>query len=379
MIPEEMLPALLGVLPSTLTTCSKSGKPNLTNIARVWYVDECHVGIANHMLNKSIANVRENPFVYFRLINPANFSTWDMEAEYIGSQTEGTIYEEMKKQNEILSMMAEHVFSFKVRSAEVFRVLSVRLCVEESMISVANPDTYNELLEALEKKWGWDKSAVWHVDKAQEDLGELSYKRGIGEVLNNQILHRVASWTLQNRKPIRIDNIRSQFKYALSATKQPQDDQHSPEVNQHYVAIPIIGENDRIVAVIGSQSDDHSRFALYDEEALEVVSRHISHILGTLGLVGEKECKQGIEQTLDRIFFEISKRKGEVSSPLSAREVQVAVLVARGLSNAEIAQSLFISKRTVTTHLERIFQKVGISSRAALAAYVLEQGLADEK
>jgi DNA-binding CsgD family transcriptional regulator len=42
------------------------------------------------------------------------------------------------------------------------------------------------------------------------------------------------------------------------------------------------------------------------------------------------------------------------------------------MSNAEIAEELFISVRTVTSHLDHIYTKLGISSRAALAAYVAE-------
>jgi DNA-binding CsgD family transcriptional regulator len=58
---------------------------------------------------------------------------------------------------------------------------------------------------------------------------------------------------------------------------------------------------------------------------------------------------------------------------LSAREAQVARLVALGLSNAEVAERLFISPRTVTTHLEKIYRRLGLAGRTALARYVLER------
>jgi DNA-binding CsgD family transcriptional regulator/tetratricopeptide (TPR) repeat protein len=60
------------------------------------------------------------------------------------------------------------------------------------------------------------------------------------------------------------------------------------------------------------------------------------------------------------------------SRRLSVREEEVARLVAQGLSNAEVAQRLFISTRTVTTHLQHIYRRLDLPSRAALIRYVLE-------
>ncbi|QIN82325.1 tetratricopeptide repeat protein [Rubrobacter tropicus] len=60
---------------------------------------------------------------------------------------------------------------------------------------------------------------------------------------------------------------------------------------------------------------------------------------------------------------------------LSAREVEVLGLVAEGLTNAEVAEKLFLSPRTVGHHLRTIYRKLGVPSRAAAAKAALERGL----
>jgi DNA-binding NarL/FixJ family response regulator len=60
---------------------------------------------------------------------------------------------------------------------------------------------------------------------------------------------------------------------------------------------------------------------------------------------------------------------------LSAREVEVLRLVATGMTNAEVADQLFLSPRTVHAHLHRIFGKIGVSSRAAATRFAMEHGL----
>ena len=70
-------------------------------------------------------------------------------------------------------------------------------------------------------------------------------------------------------------------------------------------------------------------------------------------------------------------RRG-IGGPLSARELEVARLVASGLSSADVATRLFISPRTVTTHLERIYARLDLSSRVALTRYMADSGLLAE-
>jgi DNA-binding CsgD family transcriptional regulator len=60
---------------------------------------------------------------------------------------------------------------------------------------------------------------------------------------------------------------------------------------------------------------------------------------------------------------------------LTTREVDVLRLVAQGLTDAEVAERLFLSRRTVGTHLTSIYNKLGVSSRSAATRFAVEHGL----
>lgn len=63
---------------------------------------------------------------------------------------------------------------------------------------------------------------------------------------------------------------------------------------------------------------------------------------------------------------------------LTDREVEVLVLVASGRSNAEVAERLFISRRTAEHHLQHVYTKIGASTRAAAALFAVQHGLLPE-
>ena len=72
-------------------------------------------------------------------------------------------------------------------------------------------------------------------------------------------------------------------------------------------------------------------------------------------------------------------RRREALAGLTAREVEVLVLLARGLSNKQIAERLVITPKTAGNHVEHIYAKIDASSRAAAAMFAVQHGLLPEE
>jgi len=82
--------------------------------------------------------------------------------------------------------------------------------------------------------------------------------------------------------------------------------------------------------------------------------------------------QQGMSWTVAEAVAFARREKDRVAtdSPLSKRELEIAGLVAQGLSNREMAERLVLSKRTIDAHIEHILAKLGFGSRAQVAEWV---------
>jgi DNA-binding NarL/FixJ family response regulator len=72
------------------------------------------------------------------------------------------------------------------------------------------------------------------------------------------------------------------------------------------------------------------------------------------------------------------RRRRDGPAGLTAREVEVLRLVARGMSTKQIAAQLVITPKTASNHIEHIYTKIGASSRATASLFAMQHGLLPE-
>jgi DNA-binding CsgD family transcriptional regulator len=70
-------------------------------------------------------------------------------------------------------------------------------------------------------------------------------------------------------------------------------------------------------------------------------------------------------------------RRAALPGGLTRREVDVLVLLGRGYSNPQIAEALTISRKTVSSHLEHIYTKLGVTTRTEAALFAMRNGLVE--
>jgi DNA-binding CsgD family transcriptional regulator len=132
-------------------------------------------------------------------------------------------------------------------------------------------------------------------------------------------------------------------------------------------------------------SRQHAKLVIASDGIVNLIdlgSRNGTFVNGArtdLAVLREGDRIQVGPEAVLRLSYEVEvepqKRRTRRGTALTKRELEVARLVARGLTNAEIADRLSIKLRTVTTHLDHIYTRLDIRTRTALARHVIEAGL----
>jgi len=140
---------------------------------------------------------------------------------------------------------------------------------------------------------------------------------------------------------------------------------------------------DTAVLVLTAYDDPQTVFGLLERGAVGYVLK--DEALGTLvnavraASSGETWLSPAVaSQIVDRALGEgLSEPLSVHESPLTPRETEVLQLLARGLDNAGIAETLTVTKRTVQNHVSSVYAKLRVSSRTQAALWAIRHGVAD--
>lgn len=107
------------------------------------------------------------------------------------------------------------------------------------------------------------------------------------------------------------------------------------------------------------------------------LSKKVKKIELELALKNIAEGRNYFGTTIMRELLQNSNEEADIKgivSPLSSREIDVMKLIAKGLSNTEIADSLFVSINTIESHRKNIYKKIAVNNTAGIIKFALKNG-----
>jgi DNA-binding NarL/FixJ family response regulator len=160
-------------------------------------------------------------------------------------------------------------------------------------------------------------------------------------------------------------------------------DVRMPELNGLDAAREILARdtNTKVLMLTTFDIDDYvysalragaSGFLLKDAPADELV-RAVRVVAAGDALLAPSITRRMIADLVNR--HAVPRRSADELTRLTPRETEVLELIARGMSNAEIAAGLFVSEETVKTHVGKVFSKLGLRDRAQAVVIAYETGL----
>jgi NarL family two-component system response regulator LiaR len=153
----------------------------------------------------------------------------------------------------------------------------------------------------------------------------------------------------------------------IAATRQVK----SLSIATKVIALTSFTEDDKVFPAIQAGASSYLLKDVSPDDLVEAV-RAVHR--------GEARLHPDIARKLmEQVAHQAGPALGTPADDLTEREREVVRLVAQGRSNAEIAQELFISDKTVKSHISNILGKLGLQDRTQLAIYAIKNDLVDSR
>jgi adenylate cyclase len=147
---ESLRPCFAGVIPTHFATCSADGTPNVITVSLVHYVDSERVAVSRQFLRKTADNVRVNTYAQLLVTDPVTFAGYQLDTEYLRTETEGGTFETMKADLDAIASQSGMAGVFRLRGVDIHRVVACRRVGEADEAEVRRPPE-PDMLRALDE------------------------------------------------------------------------------------------------------------------------------------------------------------------------------------------------------------------------------------
>jgi GAF domain-containing protein len=298
-----------GAVPSAIATCAPDGTPNVSKLSHVHYMDEEHVALSYQFFNKTRENVLANSRATVEVIDPLTAAHYHLHLEYLRTETEGPLFENMKARLAAIASHSGMSKVFRLRGSDVYRVRSIvavpggipsDLTSRQRLLSglreclaglAAAPDLAHLLdavLEGLERHCDIRHAMMLLADSGRDCLYTVASRgyreSGVGsEVRMGEGIIGVAA---RERTPIRIGYAVQEYRYG-HATRQSFARSEAAQALETQIPFPGLAEagsqlaipvtlGRRLLGVLYVESPDEQRFTFEDEDALVVLAGQLA-------------------------------------------------------------------------------------------------------
>jgi adenylate cyclase len=304
---ESIQAAFEGIVPATVASCSADGVPNISYLSIVRRLDSERIAVTNQFLSKTAENIRVNPFVTVRVVDPVDYAQYDLEARYLHSESSGALFDSVRLQLDAVSAQTGMAGTFRLRSVDVLRVdrcsragdsarparpASSRRPLEHLGVFVQRLARSGDLAEAtrvapeaLDDLFGFGHSMVLLHDDAAARLFVVAahgYPAGrIGaEVAMGEGLVGLAA---QRRAAVRVAHLGRSRAFAAAVSGNDLDEVAFRGLDDavSILAAPLVSQ-DRLLGILYLDSPVAGTFDAEAAEIIEVVAGHLAVTIALL-------------------------------------------------------------------------------------------------
>ena len=327
---SELRRCFEGAVPSVIATCAPDGTPNVAYLSQVHYVDDAHVALTFQFFNTTRKNILANPRAVTQVIDPATAAHYRLQLEYLRTETEGPLFENMKAK---LAGIASHTGMskvFRLLGSDVYRVLAIeqvfggeaapgaprqhllpglRACLAGLTSCTDLAGLFDASLQGLEQHCDIQHAMLLMHDATHERLYTVATRgyleSGVGSEI--RIGEGIIGVAARERTPIRIGYAAQEYLYSRAVRDGFEKSAGADGLETvipfpgltgsgSQLAVPLrYGE--RLLGVLYVESPQEMRFGYEDEDALVVLAGQLAMYIELLSHTAEHHEEAAATQT----------------------------------------------------------------------------------